>query len=388
MDQLKLVALDEQDLNIISAHVQDAVMKVGDLEFLPNSKRFVIAMNRFAWETVSGVLRKRAERRQSILHFDRVLAVKVVGIDRNKPADVLSLLAIRFAGAEAPAGTIQLDPNISSPYSHDATVYVERQLTDAIGARVGFVYKTEDDLIAQYNPGRPIEAYTVPYSFVDVGVDGVANSGDERTLTLLGVPNSSDVNTRFPLTNVVMNTPRFSRYKTLEASMNRRLANRWAAQIGGSYTLAHDFPGAYPNNPNGTFDGDTTRWDFKLSGTYEAPFGVRVSPLVRHQAGANFSRQISVGAGSATAAGAIFSGTINVEDIDSRRHDNITVLDVRVDRGFNLGGNVRLRGFLDLFNLTNSNAAESRTITTGASFLRPTAVLAPMTARIGARLSF
>ena len=41
MDQLKLVALDEQDLNIISAHVQDAVMKVGDLEFLPNSKRFV-----------------------------------------------------------------------------------------------------------------------------------------------------------------------------------------------------------------------------------------------------------------------------------------------------------------------------------------------------------
>ncbi|MBY0497813.1 MAG: hypothetical protein K2Y23_26695 [Cyanobacteria bacterium] len=49
---------------------------------------------------------------------------------------------------------------------------------------------------------------------------------------------------------------------------------------------------------------------------------------------------------------------------------------------------MRLRGFLDLFNLTNSNAAESRTITTGTAFLRPTAVLAPRTARIGARLSF
>jgi hypothetical protein len=109
MDPLKLVALDEQDLNIISAHVQDAVMKVGDLEFLPNSKRFVVAMNRFAWETVSGLFRKRAERRQSVLHFDRVLAVKAVAIDRDKPAEVLSLLAIRFAGAEAPAGTIELD---------------------------------------------------------------------------------------------------------------------------------------------------------------------------------------------------------------------------------------------------------------------------------------
>ncbi len=62
------------------------------------------------------------------------------------------------------AGTIQLDPNITSPYSHDASFYLERQVSDSIGARVGFVYKSEDDLIAQYNPGRPIEAYTVPYT--------------------------------------------------------------------------------------------------------------------------------------------------------------------------------------------------------------------------------
>ncbi|HWI18794.1 MAG TPA: hypothetical protein VNT81_13665 [Vicinamibacterales bacterium] len=286
------------------------------------------------------------------------------------------------------AGTIQLDPNITSPYSHDASFYIERQVTASIGARVGFVYKSEDDLIAQYNPGRPISAYTVPYSFVDVGVDGVSGTSDDRTLTLLGVPNSADVNTRFPLTNVVMNTPRFSRYKTVEASMNRRLSNRWSAQIGGSHTWAHDFPGAYPNNPNGVFDEDNTRWDLKVSGTYEAPFGFRVSPLVRHQAGANFARQISVGAGAATAAGAIFSGTINVEPINSRRHDNITVADLRIDRSFSLGSRIRLRGMLDVFNITNSNAAETRTITTGTAFLRPTAVLAPRTLRVGARVSF
>ena len=141
-------------------------------------------------------------------------------------------------------------------------------------------------------------------------------------------------------------------------------------------------------HPNGTFDEDNTRWDFKVSGTYEAPYGIRLSPLVRHQAGANFARQFSVGAGSATAAGAIFSGTINVEPLNSNRHDNITVLDLRVDRGFSLAHGVRVRGFVDLFNITNTNAAETRTITTGTAFLRPTAVLAPRTARIGARLSF
>ena len=102
----------------------------------------------------------------------------------------------------------------------------------------------------------------------------------------------------------------------------------------------------------------------------------------------NFARQISVGAASATAAGAIFSGTINVEPVNARRHDNITVLDVRVDRGFTLGHGMRVRGLFDLFNITNSNAVETRTITTGTAFLRPTAVLAPRTARVGARFQW
>src|SRR6478736_2079160 len=286
------------------------------------------------------------------------------------------------------AGNVTLDPNITEPFSHDVTIYLERQISTSIGTRVGWVYKTEDDLIAQYNPGRPISAYTVPYSIVDPGVDGITGTADDGSLSLLGVPNTSDVNTKFPLTNVTQNTPRFSRYKTVEASMNKRAGNRWSAQIGGSYTMAHDFPGAYPNTPNGAFDEDTTRWDFKLSGTYDGPFALHFSPLVRHQAGVNFARQISVGAGSATAAGAIFSGTVNVEPLNSNRQDNSTVLDLRVDRGFNLGHGMRVRGLLDLFNITNTNEAESRTVTTGSAYLRPTAVLAPRTLRIGARLSF
>jgi hypothetical protein len=291
------------------------------------------------------------------------------------------------ATAATLAGNIQLDPDITQPYSHDVTVYLERQIASTIGARVGFVYKTEDDLITQYNPGRPISAYTVQYNVVDAGPDGRTGTSDDATIRLLGVP-SLNAATLFPTTNVTMNTPRFSRYKTVEASVNKRLSNRWSVQAGGSHTWAHDFPGNYPNNPNATFDEDTTRWDFKLSGLYDAPFGFRFAPLVRHQAGANFARQLSVGAGSATAAGAIFSGTINVEPLNSRRHDNITVIDLRIERGFNLPHNMRIRGLFDLFNITNSNAAETRTITTGTSFLRPTAVLAPRTARVGARFSW
>ncbi|TJV02057.1 MAG: DUF2948 family protein, partial [Mesorhizobium sp.] len=80
---LKLIALDDQDLSIISAHVQDAVMKVSDLEYLPAAKRFVLTMNRFVWEARSGFFRQHNERRQCVLHFDRVLGAKTSGIARD-----------------------------------------------------------------------------------------------------------------------------------------------------------------------------------------------------------------------------------------------------------------------------------------------------------------
>lgn len=108
MSALKLAALDEQDLDIISAHVQDAVMKIGDLEYLPAQQRFVLPMNRFAWEVKSGLFRQHNERRQSVLHFDRVVGAKTSGIARDKPDEILSLLAVSFVPLQAPAGLVEL----------------------------------------------------------------------------------------------------------------------------------------------------------------------------------------------------------------------------------------------------------------------------------------
>jgi hypothetical protein len=110
MQPLKLVALDEQDLAIVSAHVQDAVMKVGDIAWLPAETRLLLTMNRFAWEKKTRLFFSRAhERRRSVLHFERVTHVKSTGIDRERADDVLCLLAIRFIATEPPAGRIELD---------------------------------------------------------------------------------------------------------------------------------------------------------------------------------------------------------------------------------------------------------------------------------------
>lgn len=108
MEPLKLVALDAQDLDVVSAMTQDAVMKVGELTFFPAGKRFVIALNRFVWEKQPRLFRSQPERRASVLHFEGVKGVRTTGIARERQDDVLSLLAIRFRPDEAPAGAIDL----------------------------------------------------------------------------------------------------------------------------------------------------------------------------------------------------------------------------------------------------------------------------------------
>lgn len=138
MDLLKLIALDADDLSIVSAYVQDALTKVGDVTFRPAEKQFILPLRRFVWEREGGRLRKpHNERRNSVLHFDRVLGVKATGIDRAKKDEVLSLLAIQFEAGDmpagAPGGAVDLVFAASATIRLEVEV-VEARLTDLGGA--------------------------------------------------------------------------------------------------------------------------------------------------------------------------------------------------------------------------------------------------------------
>lgn len=111
MADLKLIALDAEDLSIISAHLQDAVLQVGDLAFLPREKRFAAIANRFDWVAALSDGNEKQEnfaRRQTALRFERVLSAKVQGVDLKNTSVVLSLLAIAFEPKEAPEGDVTL----------------------------------------------------------------------------------------------------------------------------------------------------------------------------------------------------------------------------------------------------------------------------------------
>jgi hypothetical protein len=105
--QLKLIALDADDLAVISAHVQDARVQAGDIIWRQGEKRLVVGMNRLDWEqTLAGETVPR--RLVSVLRFDRVLSCKSRNIDLEAPGTALELLGIEFHPGEAPGGSAVL----------------------------------------------------------------------------------------------------------------------------------------------------------------------------------------------------------------------------------------------------------------------------------------
>jgi DUF2948 family protein len=104
---LKLIALDEDDLAIISTHVQDAHVRICDIIWRQADKRLVIGMSRLDWEqTLAGETAPR--RLAAALRFDRVLSLKSRNIDPAAPEAVLELVGIEFSEGDAPGGSALL----------------------------------------------------------------------------------------------------------------------------------------------------------------------------------------------------------------------------------------------------------------------------------------
>ena len=138
MPDLKLLALDSEDLDVISATTQDAVIRVGDMGFAKADQRFAMLMNRFAWEEGG----KTRQRKRAALHFDRVSEVKVSGIDTNAVDGVLELLTIRFTEGDAPGGWVDL------AFAGGGTVRLTVEVLEARLADLGSAWA------AKVKPGR------------------------------------------------------------------------------------------------------------------------------------------------------------------------------------------------------------------------------------------
>ena len=105
--QPRLIALDADDLAVISAHVQDAKVQTADIVWRQAEKRLVVGMNRLDWEqTLKGETEPR--RLIAALRFDRVLSCKSRNIDLDAPETMLELLGIEFHPGDPPGGSAVL----------------------------------------------------------------------------------------------------------------------------------------------------------------------------------------------------------------------------------------------------------------------------------------
>ena len=102
---LRLMARDAEDLAVLSAHLQDAILRVGDMVYLPRERRFILLLKRFDWLASAGGAPQRA---LTGLHFENVRKVFLRGFRQDRPDDLLSLLNIEFVAGEAPSGAARL----------------------------------------------------------------------------------------------------------------------------------------------------------------------------------------------------------------------------------------------------------------------------------------
>jgi len=135
MDLLRLVALDNDDIEVVSTHVQDSVVKVGDILWRPAEKRVVVVVNRFDWESAQAS-EPPYRRRHAALRFERVNAVKARKIACVDKDVVLNLLAIEYTPTDAPAGLVTLT------FSGGAALRLEVECLEAELADLGAVWAT------------------------------------------------------------------------------------------------------------------------------------------------------------------------------------------------------------------------------------------------------
>lgn len=134
---LRLLAEEAEDLKIISAAVQDAVVKAENLNYEARIHRFSLEINRYRWE--EGVTKRRdGERIRSLLAFDGVLGVRTRAITKVDPELILSLLSVTFDPApEPPGGTVTL------LFAGDGEIVLDVEVLDATLLDSDYIWNTK-----------------------------------------------------------------------------------------------------------------------------------------------------------------------------------------------------------------------------------------------------
>jgi hypothetical protein len=309
---------------------------------------------------------------------------------------------VETTGAEfeetVPRGVV--NPNEKHFKQDELSVSLERELIANVAIRATGVYTRTMNMNRIQNNFRPYEAYNIPVTNRDPGVDGKLGTADDGGLITYYEFAPSLQGAQFEEL-MVINDPRAdATYKSVELAAVKRLANRWqfmasysatkkdrpminSLAVGSFNTVTVIEAGNY--NPNEEINRADRTWDYdaKLSGAYIFPADVALSANFHHFSGDPFARTV-VFEGGVT----IPQIELNVEPIGSQRLPNINNLTLRVEKSFRLAAAHKVAVRLNLYNALNANPATKVRAQSGSRFLRPREIMPPRLAEVSASYSF
>jgi hypothetical protein len=289
-------------------------------------------------------------------------------------------------------GSTQLDSNLQDTRTREVATFVERELFANFGVHAGFVWRRIDQLYQSDNLNRPVSAFDLPVTVHDPGPAGTLGAAGPAIQAF----NLDPANLTLPVVNFLHNTPGRDDFYNIELAANKRMSNRWSLNASYAYRWNRDNANSYFGNtlrvrqdvanPNDAINTDNGRYDFglwaaKVNGSYEAPWGLRVTPAIRMQAGQPYARIF-------TAALNYGSQRILAEPFGTRHQDNIILVDARVEKRLPLGKSRSVSGFIDGYNLTNANPAQNINWNSGGTFTTPSTIIPPRLFRFGAKFDW
>jgi len=123
LNKMKLNAIDTEELKIIATVLQDGLIEVSDVKYLPSIRTFIVMITRFMWE--EKIVNKTNNRTKAVLVFEDVLAVHSRNIDQMNKTKVLELLTFNFYNNKSKNIEIEL------LFNNDATIKLETEVVQA-----------------------------------------------------------------------------------------------------------------------------------------------------------------------------------------------------------------------------------------------------------------
>ncbi len=294
-----------------------------------------------------------------------------------------------------------VNPDLPASYADEFSMSVEREIAANTGLRFSYVRKQMRNDWGAYNAGQVLPLLNNPVpcgdSVFPCPVDPFGN-----TLQMVRVPDAA----AGAQDNGINTYPSgFDRdnYDTIQFAFDRRFSENFFIQTSFDYQwrderrrASSEATGpltadpldagikAFWQNHNPTVSNiqDNTNWNFRFLGRYVFPYDIAVSANWRLQSGWPWAPITYVnvpGSGSQP---------VFTEAIKNNRSQNVNIVDLRVEKFFQVNDRMRLTAMLDFYNLFNANPETNFTLRTGSSFRNIIAALDPRAMKIGVRFQF